>query len=239
MRSGKGESWHKEPSVLVAIMALLVSAASAYFTYRQGAEQDVQATRSELGQLIQRVSDLSRDASGISQGGDSPSADRKPAIDVSREQLVLAGQAADIIRRIPDHVSAHECLAVAQMMYRLKRFPESEEIANIGLRKKLDRSVHPVLSRISGGAAFKDGRYEDGRRYLEKALDAAPLQPSSERDWSRAYTEIFWAAFEERSENCTEAAEHTRRAEALISQLSSSKREQMEKYLKESGTLCT
>jgi hypothetical protein len=237
--SDKPTSWYREASVLVAVLALILSMTSAYLSYRQGIDQDAQTARSELGQLIQRYSDLTEDDS-YEVGADSGQVTtRQRPADVKGERLVLAGQAADIIRRIPEQVSAHECLLVARFLHDLERHSDSRELAEIGLRKKLDRSTHPSLLNIKANALFKDGRPTEGRIALQEALDAAPLTPPSARNWSLSYIEIYWAALEQRAQNCEEAALHTSRATEIISQLRPESKKQMEQHLKDEKTLCT
>ncbi|MGN9776523.1 hypothetical protein ACTMS0_12245 [Micromonospora sp. H33] len=232
-------SWYREPSVLVAILALVLSLVSVYLTYRQGVEQKSQESRAELGQLIQRISDLSRDSVAKAEDEEGQAVVRQPPARVDNERVALAQQAADIIRRMPDEVSAHECYLVAQAFYESKRFAESREIARIGTSKRVDGITHPALYRVEAGSSFADGYLEEGRRAMRGAIDSSPSAPEEERVYNRAYNEVFWADWERKARACTEAHQHFENAKRLTEQLTSETyRAQMGKLVAEPEPAC-
>ncbi|WBB70585.1 hypothetical protein [Micromonospora sp. WMMD812] len=225
-------TWYKEASVVVAILALIISGGSAYLTYRQGVEQDAQDARSELGQLIQRISDLSRGDGGDVKNDQGQVVARRATAGLDGERVALAQQAADLIRAIPDKVSAHECLIVAQAFYSSNRYAESREIAEIGSSKRADGITHPALYRIQGSAFFADGKLNEGRKAMQSAVDSAPAAPHDDRVYSQAYSEYFWAGLERRARACSEAHRHYKNAR-LIADLTASEsyRTQLNKYI--------
>ncbi|MEU4782558.1 hypothetical protein [Micromonospora sp. NPDC023633] len=213
--------------------------ASAYATYQQNVEQKSKEARSELGQVIQRISDLSRESGADIKSGKEQVVGRQPRVGLDSERVALAQRAADIIREIPQDVSAHECYLVAQAFYDSDRYAESVEIAKIGTSKKVDWKTHPRLHRIEGGALFGQGKLDEARKAMQAAIDTAPTGPHDERIYSQAYSENFWAIWERKVRACDEARQHFKNAKLMAGLLASeSYRISMNEYVGDAEPAC-
>ncbi|MEU9516880.1 hypothetical protein [Micromonospora sp. NPDC048169] len=193
----------------------------------------------ELGERIQRLSDLSReDLLNIKDpAGKVVARQHSPAF--ASENLALAQQAKDLIGQIPDQVSASEYLTVALAFDVSGRSEESHELAVDGLAKPGDSLTFISLRRMNAKALYQMGKTSEGREQLALALNLAESLPAEDRQWSRASQHIFWSALEKRAGNCVEMAVREQEAERELGSMSvSARRSQLEEQLRGVGKDC-
>ncbi|SIN36730.1 hypothetical protein [Micromonospora cremea] len=192
-----------------------------------------------MGQLIQRLSDLSReDLLDIKDPAGKVVA-RQHSQAFGSENLALAQQARGLIERIPDHVSASEYLTVALAFDVSGRSEESHELAQRGLLKPGDALTLISLRRMNAKALYQLGRAREGREQLDVALSLADSLPVQERSWAKSSQQIFWSALEKNAGNCVEMAVRGREAErGLKAMPASARRSQLEEHLRGVGNDC-
>jgi hypothetical protein len=215
-----GRPWYRQASVVIAVLALLFSAATTYYANERTAEQDDRAARAELGLLIQRLSVLPKENAELQATyADDPIVMGQLGSSINSENLVLAQQAADLIDRIPDRVSATEYYAVATALM-LSGFSErAGSLLERGLRLRSDLLTRVALLRTHGFLFFTTGQLVEGRRQMQAAIDLYAQAPAELQAQSNAYTEIQWAFAEEAVGQCREVDLHVARAQEYVAQM--------------------
>ena len=214
----RSKPWYRQASTVIAVIALLFSAATTYYANVRTAEQEVRAARAELGQLIQRLSALPKENMELR----ASYADNLEVLgalggSIATETLVLGQQAADVIDRLPDDVSATEYYAVANALMQSGFYPRAQSLTERGLQRDADLTTKASLRRTQGNLFFLTGPLAEGRREMKRALDLYADQPDELRASASAYTEIFWASAEESAGQCQEVTSHADQAEELVS----------------------
>ena len=212
--------WYREASILISIVALLVSGAASYYTSAQSARQYEFGARAELGQLVQRLSALPKENTDLlAQYADRPETSAALSGLINQENLVLAHQAADVIEQIPDRVSAVECLAVANALATSEQFPRSLGLIDRGLGSADDPTTREALLRLEGRVHFDTGELWRGRAALQEALEVWRGRPVWEQARGYALTELLWSSLEQAAGECEEAAAHLARAREQAARL--------------------
>jgi hypothetical protein len=211
MAEGKGP-WYRQSANLVAILALIFSFGTTYVSYQHTQQQDIEESRSQLRVLSERLSTLPREAI---QNGKRYSKDQSTVqnlnASVYAELKVAASQAADIIERIPDHVSAAECTLVATQLATFGIYERSNRILEIASKRAKDAEALVTAQRQYAVNLFNSSEIPEGRKKYEEALDAFQRFPTKNQyfiQYTRGYTETLWTESELNVGQCTEAAKH-------------------------------
>jgi tetratricopeptide (TPR) repeat protein len=233
--------WYRQASVVVSIIALITSLGAAFYSNRQTARQGEFAARTELGQLVQRLSALPKENQELlAKYANDPATYTSLSGLLNQENLVLAQQAADVARRIPDHVSASECLAVAYALANSEDYARSLDLIEQGLSLPSNATAREGLLRLRGQNFFATGDPARGRAALQEALEVWQGQPEWEQGRGYAYTELLWAGLEKSIGNCVEVEKHVSRARDEADRLnpSSGLRAQVLQAVESSATPC-
>ena len=212
--------WYRQSSVIIAVAALLFSMVSTYYANHLTTEQSKIASRSELGQLIQLLSALpQKDSELAAKYAGAPTTMITLRGDLAAESLVLAQQAADVIDRIPDQVSATEYLSVADPLVQDGVYPRARALIDRGLRLPSDIRTREGLLRLKGKLLFITGQPVQGGEQMQEALRLYRNQSPVVRAYAHALTESVWAGDEKLIRRCHEASVHISRAEAAAAQM--------------------
>jgi len=212
--------WYREASVIISIIALVTSLGATYYSNRQAAQQFELGARVELGQLIQRLSALPKEQQDlITKYPDDPTAASNISSMINQENLVLAQQAADVIERIPDQVSATEYLAVANALQYSEEYAGSLQLIERALLIPSDITTREALLRLKGTIHFTTGDAPQGRAVMQEARQVWEGQPTWEQGRGYAYTELIWANLEHTLKNCAEVNRHLSEARAQAARL--------------------
>jgi tetratricopeptide (TPR) repeat protein len=210
-----GLPWYRQVSVIVSLVALVFSIAATYYANEQTARQNDRAARTELGQLIQRLSALPKENADLTaKYANNRSVLTSLSGSINAENLVLAQQAADVIDRIPDQVSAAEYFTVASALKLSAYYSRSQTLIDRGLRVDADLVTREGLLRLKGTLLFDAGDVAGGRAQLQQALELWRDESTKEQATGNAYTEILWSGLERQAGNCQEAESHLSRARA-------------------------
>jgi tetratricopeptide (TPR) repeat protein len=219
----KTKPWYLQASVLIALLALVFSLGTTYYSYKRTHQQDVHNAKVELRGLIQRLTalpvqnlDLDKkykdDSYALIQAGSF----------LNTEAIVLAKQAVDIVDQIPDEVSATEYYAVATVLAQAGEYGRTLGLYERALDTSEDINDFTGAARALGATAFTVGDATAGRDAFHRALDAFKRFPTKNvyfRDLTNSYTELAWARAEVLTKHCAESAEHLNRATAMLSAL--------------------
>jgi hypothetical protein len=216
--------WYKHASNLVAILALIFSFGTTIVSFQHTTKQDIQQDRSELRTLSERIHTLERERIEFSEKYPKD----QDAIEffegeLNSELLVTALQAADIVERIPQHVSAAECTVVGDQLADFDNNDRSISILEIAVDRARDaQSLVLALWRYSE-VLFTVEDFVGGREKYREALKAYERFPSKDHNYVRytsGRTELFWAQSEIQYGHCSEAKEHVKAGVKFAHQMS-------------------
>lgn len=201
--------WYRQASVLIALSALLFSAATTFYAEQRSSERDEAAARVELSQLIQRLSDLPRENADIqAQYTQNPALVSLLGSSLEGEKMVIVQHAATLIRRIPDAVSPPEYFAVAQAMFESGDFDGAEGLIDQGLAREPDLMTRTALLRVRGGLHFATGEVEEGRQAFAEAINEYLDERPELAGAPVVFTEYIWAYQEKWIGECERSDEH-------------------------------
>ncbi len=209
----RNRPWFRQPSIIISVLALVLSLASTGYGTWLAEQQHVREARAELAQLIQRLSALPKENLELQTSyASNATVLAQLASAVNAENLVLARQAADIVeRRIPDHVSAIECYAVASALIFSSDFDTSRRLLELGLARANDPVSHSTLLRAHAAGLYRSGDVAAGRERMQAARDIFSRYPTKVRSLvvsTTAHTELYWVGLERGVGDCAEARRH-------------------------------
>ena len=210
-RARRFGSWFNT-SVMISFAALLFSFGTTVASYHRTQQQDLHDARAELRGFLQRLIALPRD---MAEGGSNSAA-------LNAENTLLANQAAEVMQRIPEYVSATEYNVVATAFLTSSLIDRSEEMLKKSLlvAKNVEEEVAAV--RTYAMLLVGSGKVKEGRDMFRQALAVHRKYPSnypSYAAWTDAQTEMHWASAEFGRRNCDESQAHLKKAFALAAGL--------------------
>jgi hypothetical protein len=212
--------WYRQAANIVSILALLFSFGTTVVSLQRAEQQDIQQARSDLRQLSERLSTLPRENIELSrQYSNDPPTLNGLGSSVAAELKVVAIQAADIIERIPDHVSTAECTLVATQLSVFGILDRSIRVVEIGEEQAKDPEGLATALRLHGGLLLTVGDLEGGRDKFRQAAAVFDRYPSNNAffvNYTSANTEIYWAASEFGQGQCQEGQRHLNLARAYV-----------------------
>ncbi|MET7748774.1 hypothetical protein [Micromonospora sp. NPDC005367] len=210
--------------MVVAILALLISLTASYFGWKQNGDQQELAARSELSQLIQRMTALQRDGSEDITDADGQRIGVTERGDAVTETLALAGQAADIIDHLDDGGTASECYAVALAFKFVSEDGRTAEFAEKGLRKDPPHLTLRIgLLHVKACSNFNLGNYEVARDAMRAAIGARDSQSGLIRAYGELHSYTYWADRERTTGSCDEWEMAIGKARSLLEELAANK----------------
>jgi tetratricopeptide (TPR) repeat protein len=239
-RPARSRAWYREAATLVSVLALVFSVTATVFTSREASNQNARAARSELGQLIQRLSALPKEnAELVARYADDRAVLTTLSGLISSENVVLAQQAADVADRIPNQVSGSEYLAVAMALELSGDYPRSLRMIDRGLKVESNPNTREGLLRMKGRIYFGLGQIEAGRDQLRAALAVWADGNVQARERGHAYTQLTWSVLERQAGNCPQALAHYGLAQQAVAQLTEGPlKSQLVKNLQASAVTC-
>jgi hypothetical protein len=237
--------WFRQASLIISLLALLLSLASTGYTTWRTEQQDVRAARTELGELIQRLSVLPKENLELQTNyANKPAALTQLSGAVNTENLVLARQAADIIeRRIPNNVAAIEYYAVASALNLSGDYDTGRRLLERGLERVNDPVSHSAMLRTFASSLYGSGEIAAGRQRMQQARDIFSRYPTKIHSlvvWTNVHTELFWIGLERAAGDCTEARRHLAEADPWASQIAAGPdRDRVQAQLRAQGQALT
>lgn len=217
--------WYKEGSLLVAALALMFSFGTTAVSYIKSTQQERQAYRQELRNLLFAIGKLPRENFDFRQKyGTNQQAVSGFASLVNNENVILSKQASQIIWRIPDLVSASEHLYVGKALLDSSLL----DLANTHYQAAADTAsdVNEITAayRSLGQVAYVRKDVAAGRLYYGKAkevLNSGRIKLPSPvfKAWYNAQTELRWAQAEQMTNNCREFRIHLASAVSYATQV--------------------
>lgn len=203
--------WYREPSVLVATLALAVSMV-AFIVGQVNiiSDREIQ-DRNRLSALIQQLPDA------ILQEQEKPSANDLV--------LLIAGSAAALIDRLdPENSTADEKIMVAGALIEggASDLPAAMRLATAAERQAVNAREKAAANHIIAHIDFLNGNTVSGRQVYQQAINLLQkpqdgLDSSLLRDLGTVSNELFWALDEfALAKSCPDATEHVRRVNQIL-----------------------
>jgi tetratricopeptide (TPR) repeat protein len=222
----KSRPWHRNPSTLLSLLALLFSFGTTMVSYVRTEAQDVQSARIELRTMLQRLAALPRESvESMKRYKDDPATIAALSGFLNQENAILARQAAEIAKKIPErYISATEYYAVGVALQNAYNVEAAKEFFTKALNVSTDINDRVGALRTRGNLLFISGQPEAGRKDYIQALDVftGPAE-SIHNDYIKksmhVTTQLAWA-YAEFSINSREAAlQHVGIAESYLAGL--------------------
>src|SRR2546425_9154961 len=216
---GKYErSWYRDPAILIAFLALIFSFGTTAVSYYRAAKQDLHEARAELRSLIQRLSGLQREFTELPQKYPQDATTRGTfSALLNEENALIAKQAAEVIERIPKHVSATEYLAVANALAASGIFDKVKQLLEKAIAVANDVNDETNALRVYGNYLFTAGDPGRGRIQYQTALNIFSKYPTANAYYvtsTHVVTEKAWAVSEAAIGARLEAKNHLEKARA-------------------------
>jgi tetratricopeptide (TPR) repeat protein len=196
--TGSSKPWYKNISLMVSVIALLFSFGTTYVSYRRAAVQEIQNTRQELRELLQRLTALPREnVENMKKYASDPASMAMVGGFINQENTLLARQAAELAKRLPaEAVTAVEYYSVALALQNAYDLAGAADFLNLTTQSATDFNTEIAAMRMKAHLQFIQGRAESGRVEYQKALDIFskyedydPFTKLSTNVW----TELAWA----------------------------------------------
>jgi tetratricopeptide (TPR) repeat protein len=203
--------WWRDVAVIISVLTFLFSFATTAFAYRQAEEQRRQNAQIELRGLVQRLSALPRENIELTQTYTDTLVVGQLSGLIQGENILLAKQAASIMRDIPERTSASEYALVANAMYNSGLLDLSYQLLREGEARISDANDGVTIYRGQGNMLFLLGQYDEARAAYQRAMDIFeryPSQSAAQRAWTTGLTEMFWAQAEFGQGQCDAARRH-------------------------------
>ena len=202
-----------DATVIISTLALIFSFGTTAVSYYRTLQQDIHDSRAELRGFLQRLNGLARENVEVLNNPDKVTASQLSAFN-NAETTLIAQQAAEVMKRIPNHVSPVEYNLVGNVLS-TRNANQAEELYRLALN--VSKSFDDIIPTLRGYATlrFANGDYEGGREFYRKALNVqAEIMPSDQNyiSWTNAYTELLWAQTEAAQRQCAEAQVHIKKS---------------------------
>jgi hypothetical protein len=221
----RSRPWFKDASVMVAALALLFSFGTTTVSYVNAVDQNEQAARSDLRDLILQLGRFPREnfenqqryAGRAAEGGYISGL-------LNNENMIVSVQASELARQIPDLVTASEHLAIGAALAQSAIFGAAQAHYRAAADKASNVNEITAALRNLGWFDYMQRREEAGRQKFQKAKDVlAEPRFAGELpaivDLSNTKTEAIWASAELLVGACDAAAGHARQAQTHLGAL--------------------
>jgi hypothetical protein len=218
------DPWYQSPSTIISITALMFSFGTTVVSYRRAEKQDIQASRTELRGILQRLSAIPREnLEAAKKNAGDPGAVAGISQLYNQESTVLTRQAAEIANRLPKGlVSATEYYAIGiafQSAYDLRSAKDF-----LGRATQAANNFNDEIGavRSSANLDFIAGRPEDGRVLFQQALGIFTKYPGYDPYTvasTHVFTEVYWAYAEANMSQFQLAAQHIDNAQRIVDNL--------------------
>jgi tetratricopeptide (TPR) repeat protein len=204
--------WYKSVPTLISLFAFCFSFGTTMLSLQRTRQLDVQSARAELRGFIQRLAALPKENLQLAR----TYADDQIALGnlqsfIMQETTLVAKQAAEVIRRIPDRVSATEYSAVGYALWTTGNNATAMDFVKLATERAIDVNDEAAVLRQYGGFLIASGDVNGGREQYQKALEVFSKYPAYNDTYQNsvhAYTHFHWAQSEGGAGNHSELAAH-------------------------------
>lgn len=230
--------WYKDAGTIIAILAFVFSLGTTWFSYQQANQQQIGAYKTELRDIITRISEIPRDYTAYAQTYTDPAILGQLNGSLQTENGMLAKRAVEIAKKIPEEVTSSEYLLIGQSLYNSNVTDETIRMYDLAIRSATNSNDLVAALRYEANLEMLLGEIDQGRAKYQEALNVFERFPVNNEFYinsTMAMTEIAWAVSEFSIGACDRVQGHLDAAETAIDKLrpeSSAKfyRDQLESY---------
>jgi tetratricopeptide (TPR) repeat protein len=220
--SADKKPFFKNPSTIIAIVALIFSFGTTVISYVKSYQEEIRANRREARELIQRLSrlpiesfELTKKHEGSPQGA---SLNRL----VNQENVLLATQAVELIKRYPDSFSSNEFFSVASAFFQSNLKDNIPYLLNNAIKRARNYNDYNVSTRALASLYYSQSDFTEGRKLYEKAMAVWDIYPESNHSivtYTNVDTLMFWSDAELSIYNFSAARDLIERAKNYLQEL--------------------
>ncbi len=166
----KQKPWLSRPSNIISLFALVFSFGTTTFSFWKGHNEEIANNRSEVRQLIQRITRLPIENFELTLKYNDNAQGQQLGSMIAQEQLLLANQAAEKINRYPDSFTSTEYFAVAGALANANSPIFVSQFLQRAISLANTANDYVVASRSYGHSLFSRGKIDEGRALYAKAL---------------------------------------------------------------------
>lgn len=204
-----GAPWYKAPSVVISTLALLFSFGSTMVSYQRTEQLDRQAARAELRGLIQRLEELPlKQRQFQREHADDADLQAYAQGNFAHEQAMLAGQAAELVERIPNDVTSTEAYGVGFALAGAGFNPRAYAMLDLAVERADDPMAFIASKRQLGAMRYRTGDLAGAAAHFGEALnppDRVGALDDGGRRWFNGATYLFWAREAAGARRCADA----------------------------------
>ena len=214
--------WHQNPSIIISILALIFSFGTTGVSYYKSYEEGVRANRREARGLIQRVTKLPIENFELMERNKGSAFGESLSGMINQENILLASQAVELIKRHPDSFSSTEYFAVAHALSQSNIKDNVPYLFENAFKKAKNYNDYNTSTRAYAWYHFTQGDYLEGRKMYQMALDVWKKYPEKNPFVVNSFdlvTLMYWSNAELSINNLSEATNLIRRANDSLTKL--------------------
>ena len=216
--------WYSKSSNLISVIALLFSFGTTIVSAINSHNEDIRANHREAIAIIQRITNLPIENFELMEAHKGSAPGEALSGFVNQENILLATQAANLIKRYPNSFNSTEFMAVATALANSNITDKVPSLLRSALDKADTSNDYVVAMRSYGEYLFSVGIYVEGRKHFQQALKVWDKFPEKNMFVVNSFdvvTLVNWAQAEIMTGNLRQAEEIIDQAKARLSQLPS------------------
>lgn len=215
--------WYTKPSNLISVIALLFSFGTTIVSYINSHEEDVRANHREAMALIQRITKLPSENFELMQKYKDSGPGQALSGMINQENILLATQAANLVKRYPDTFSSTEFFSIATALANSNIVDKVPSLFKTAIEKADTSNDYNVAARSYAFFLYSKGDYTEGKKYYEIALGVWNKFPERNMyivNSTDLVTLMYWSQAELSAKNLQEAEKLIAQAKDKLAQLS-------------------
>lgn len=220
--SQEKKPFYQNPSIIISMVALLFSFGTTAVSYYKGQQEDVRANRREARELIQRITKLPIENFELMKRNKGSALGESLSRMINQENVILASQASELIKRYPESFSSNEYFSVASALLQSNIKDDIPYLLDNAIRKARNYTDYNYSNRTLAMYHFAQGNASEGRKLFKMALavwDKFPEKNSFVVHSTDVDTLMFWSNAELSINNYSEATNLIERAKDSLKKL--------------------
>lgn len=216
--------WYTKPSILISVIALLFSFGTTIVSYVNSHNEDIRANHREAMALIQRITKLPIENFELMQKNKGSGPGEALSSMINQENILLATQAANLLRRYPDTFSSTEFYAIASALANSNIVDRVPFLFESAIEKAETSNDYCVAARSYAYYLYSKGDYTEGKRFYEMSLGVWNKFPERNMYFVNStdlLTFMYWSQAELMANNVKDAEKQLSQAKEKLSKLPS------------------
>ena len=155
--------WSRNLPIIISMIGLFFSFGTTGVSYYNNYEEGIRANRREARELIQRVTKLPIENFEFMQRNKGSGFGESLSGMINQENILLASQAVELIKRYPDSFSSTEYFAVAVALSQSNIKDSVPYLFENSIKRAKNYNDYNVSTRAYAMYHFTQGDYSEGR----------------------------------------------------------------------------